>query len=64
MKYQSDPEWHHDIAYAIEQAADFLDAEEFGGDNRERQEAAYREVASRLRKMLMRHLRRSKSNAE
>ena len=63
-KYHDDPEWKHDIAYAMEQAADFLDAEEFGGDNRDRQEEAFREVAGRIRRMLVRHLRQSKTNAE
>jgi hypothetical protein len=58
-KYKDDPEWPHDLAYAMEQAADFLDAEEFGGDNRERQEAAFREVSVRIRKMLIRHLKKA-----
>ena len=39
-----------DLMYAYEQAADFLDAEEWPEDDGGAQMAAYREVAKRLRR--------------
>lgn len=40
-----------DLMYAYEQAADFLDAEEWPEDDGGAQVAAYREVAKRLRRV-------------
>ena len=56
--YQDDPEWDDDMLYAFESAAGLMDQEEFGGENAERQEAAFREVAKRIRAMASRYNRR------
>ncbi|WP_417459141.1 hypothetical protein [Kordiimonas sp.] len=45
------PEWDLDMLYAFEAAAELIDQEEFGGDNADRQKAAYQEVAKRIRAM-------------
>jgi len=55
--YASDPEWHDDMMHAFDTAVNCMESEEFGGDNAERQEAAYREVAKRLRRMAARYNR-------
>jgi len=61
-------EWHEDMLHAFDTAADAMEAEEFGGDNADRQNMAYREVATRIRNMgkryERRHLRKNKSKTD
>ena len=54
--YVNDPEWGNDIAYAMNSAIEYLESEQFGGENAERQVAAYKEVARRIRRMMDRHI--------
>jgi len=53
------PIWNHDdLLYAFEAAAVCMDDEEFGGDEPEKQNAAFREVARRIRAMADRYERK------
>jgi hypothetical protein len=54
--YANDPEWVHDLAYAMTCAVEFLENEEFSGDDSKRQEAAFLAVAGRISRMLQRHV--------
>jgi len=53
--YAADPYWHDDMMHAFETAAELIDSEEFGGENADRQMAAYAEVAKRIRSMMKRY---------
>lgn len=55
--WSQDPEWHADMIHAFDTAAELIDSEEFGGDESVvgRQEAAYHEVARRIRIMAQRY---------
>jgi len=57
LNLPQNPEWHEDMMHAFDTAVNCMESEEFGGDNAERQEAAYREVATRLRRMAARYNR-------
>ena len=52
-------DWHYAMYYAFYTAADLMDLEEFGGDDppgcRGMQDAAYEEVAKRIRRMSARY---------
>lgn len=43
-----------DLCFAFECAVDFLEAEEWPGDDNGAQEAAYKEAAKRIRRMVVR----------
>jgi hypothetical protein len=43
-----------DLLYAYEEAAEYMEQKEFGGDDPRPQEAAYKEVAKRLRRAVTR----------
>ena len=50
-----------DLEWALESAATFLDAEEWPGERREEQQAAYREAAKRIRAMVKRSVMRRRA---
>lgn len=56
--HRKDPEWDNDMMFAFETAAELIDNEEFGGENADRQMAAYREVAKQIRTLGRRYERR------
>lgn len=60
-EYPKNDDWHDDMLYAFDVAADAIDTEEFGGDNADRQMAAFREVAKRIRAMGKRYEQRRNS---
>lgn len=55
IDFRNDPEWGDDMLYAFEIAASCMAEETFPGDNPERQNAAFREVAKRIRAMARRY---------
>lgn len=48
---------YNDLCHALEEAADFLDLQEWPGDDNGAQNAANREGAARIRKMAARYSR-------